>query len=104
MKQSLALTDLETKALRDAFAQSMIGEKERSTNDHTYLLYGGYEPLSVKLTSILNNKSGIAWTSYSHTGVPVQTSAIGVGAEMFNGYYDQTDIHKKVIKISGLNI
>lgn len=104
LKESLALTDLEIKALRDALAQSMLGEKERSTNDHTYLLYGGYEPLSVKLTTILNNKSGIAWTSYSHTGVPVQTSAIGVGAETFNGYYDQTDIHKKMIKISGLNL
>jgi alkaline phosphatase len=104
LKYSLALTELEIKALREAFAQSMLGEKERARNDHTYLLYGGYEPLSVKLTTILNNKSGIAWTSYSHTGVPVQTSAIGVGAEIFNGYYDQTDIHKKLLKLSGLTI
>lgn len=104
LKYSLALTDLEEKALREAFAQSMQGEKERAKNDQTYLLYGGYEPLSVKLTTILNNKSGIAWTSYSHTGVPVQTSAIGVGAETFNGYYDQTDIHKKMVRIGGLTI
>jgi alkaline phosphatase len=104
LKYSLALTSLEEKALREAFAESMLGVKERSQNDHTYLLYGGYEPLSVKLTTILNNKSGIGWTSYSHTGVPVQTSAIGVGAEMFNGYYDQTDIHKKLMKLSGLAI
>lgn len=104
LKYSLALTDLEVKALREAFAQTMLGEKERAKNDHTYLLYGGYEPLSVKLTTILNNKSGIAWTSYSHTGVPVQTSAIGVGAESFNGYYDQTDIYKKMMKIGGLTI
>ncbi len=104
LKQSLALTELEIKVLRDALAQSMLPEKERARDDHTYLLYGGYEPLSVKLTTILNNKSGIGWTSYSHTGVPVQTSALGVGAEMFNGYYDQTDIHKKVMKIAGLDI
>ncbi|MEZ4526590.1 MAG: alkaline phosphatase [Desulfobacterales bacterium] len=103
LKYSMALTDMEVQVLRDAFQQSMIGEKERTTDDQTYLLYGGYDPLSVKLTTILNNKSGIAWTSYSHTGVPVQTSAIGVGSETFNGYYDQTDIYSKMMKISGLS-
>ncbi len=103
LKYSMALTDMELQVLKDAFKMSMAGEKEKSENDHTYLLYGGYDPLSVKLTTILNNKSGIGWTSYSHTGVPVQTSAIGVGAEVFNGYYDQTDIYKKMMKISGLS-
>jgi alkaline phosphatase len=102
MKYSLALTDLEVKVLRDAFGQSMIGAKERAKDDYTYLLYGGYEPLTVKLTTILNNKAGIGWTSYSHTGVPVQTSALGVGATMFNGYYDQTDIYIKMMNVTGL--
>lgn len=101
LKYSLALTDLEVEVLQNAFAQSMLDQKERAKDDYTYLLYGGYEPLTVKLTTILNNKSGIAWTSYSHTGVPVQTSALGVGSELFNGYYDQTDIYKKMVKIAG---
>ncbi|MGO9122117.1 MAG: alkaline phosphatase [Desulfomonilaceae bacterium] len=102
LKYGMALTDLELNVLQDAFRQSMLGKKERAQDDYTYLLYGGYEPLSVKLTTILNNKAGIGWTSYSHTGVPVQTSALGVGAEMFNGYYDQTEIYTKMMKITGL--
>lgn len=102
LKYGMALSDRELTVIQDAFKQSMLGKKERAKDDYTYLLYGGYEPLSVKLTTILNNKAGIAWTSYSHTGVPVQTSALGVGAEMFNGYYDQTDIYTKMIKITGL--
>ena len=97
----MALSEVELKVLKDAFMQSMLGEKERASDDYTYLMYGGYEPLAVKLTTILNNKAGIGWTSYSHTGVPVQTSAIGVGCENFNGYYDQTDIHKKMMRIAG---
>jgi alkaline phosphatase len=101
LKYGMALSDLELKALHEAFKQSMLGKKERAKDDYTYLLYGGYEPLSVKLTTILNNKAGIGWTSYSHTGVPVQTSALGIGAEMFNGYYDQTDIYAKMMKITG---
>jgi alkaline phosphatase len=101
LKFGMAFSDIELKVVREAFAQTMLGVKERAKDDYTYLLYGGYEPLAVKLTTILNNKAGIGWTSYSHTGVPVQTSALGVRAELFNGYYDQTDIHAKLMKIAG---
>ncbi|MDQ7032439.1 MAG: alkaline phosphatase, partial [Desulfonauticus sp.] len=68
----------------------------------TYLLYGGYDPLTVTITHLLNNKAGIGWTSYKHTGVPVPTSAIGVGANLFNGYYDNTDIAKKIMQVMGI--
>jgi len=102
LKYSLALSDREIKVLQEAFKQSMLDKKEPAADEITYLHYGGYEPLAVKLTTILNNKAGIGWTSYSHTGVPVQTSALGVGAALFNGYYDQTDIHRKLMQISGL--
>lgn len=98
---SLALTDLELSVVDIAFQQSMLGMEERASDQYTYLLYGGYDPLSIKLTTILNNKAGIGWTSYSHTGVPVQTSAVGVGADLFNGYYDQTDIYTKMVTTAG---
>jgi alkaline phosphatase len=102
LKQGMALSDLELTELRDAFKQSMLAETKRARDDYMYLLYGGEEPLTVKLTTILNHKAGIGWTTFSHTGVPVQTSALGVGAELFNGYYDQTDIHAKIMAITGL--
>jgi alkaline phosphatase len=96
----LALSEREIQILQAAFERSMLGEEERANDEWTYLLYGGYEPYVVNLTQILNQKAGLSWTSYSHTGVPVQTSAIGVGAEMFNGYYDQTDIHAKIMSVA----
>ncbi len=96
-------SDLEMKKLEDAFAQSMMDKGSRDSSEEAYLLYGGYEPLSVTLTHIMNQQAGLAWTSYSHTGVPVSTFAIGVGQDMFNGYYDNTDIFKKVSEIMGLN-
>ncbi|MBC8446952.1 MAG: alkaline phosphatase [Chloroflexi bacterium] len=103
LTQSMALTDLELEILVGAFEQSMLGKEERATDDYTYLLYGGYEPLTVKLTTILNQKAGISWTSYSHTGIPVQTSALGVGYERFNGYYDNTDVAKNIMAIAGFD-
>lgn len=89
----------EMNLIEDAFEQTMIGSEERAANDETYLLYGGYEPLTVKLTHIVAQRAGLAWTSYSHTGVPVPTFAIGVGARHFDGYYDNTDIFKKTAQI-----
>ncbi|MGQ9556076.1 MAG: alkaline phosphatase [Anaerolineae bacterium] len=102
LRYSMALTDLELQVLEEAFHNSMLGKEERATDDYTYLLYGGYEPLVVKCTTILNQKAGIGWTSYSHTGVPVQVSALGVGSEQFNGYYDQTEIFFKMLNATGL--
>ncbi len=97
----MVVSDLELDLLEQGFERSMKGEEERSADDYQYLLYGGYEPYVVKLTHVLNQKAGISWTSYSHTGIPVQTSAVGVGAEVFNGYYDNTDVHAKMMAIAG---
>jgi len=98
----LALKPHELKELEAAFAQSMLGKKEKAGNDQTYLLYGSYEPLTVTITHLLNQKAGLAWTSYSHTGVPVPVSAIGAGADLFNGYYDNTDIFFKMVEAMGI--
>jgi alkaline phosphatase len=96
----LALKDYELKELKQAFVQSLAG-MEVNPGSEEYLLYGGYDPFTVKVTHILNRKAGLGWTSYSHTGVPVTTSAKGVGAEIFNGYYDNTDVAKKIMSVMG---
>ncbi|KAB1443630.1 alkaline phosphatase [Pseudodesulfovibrio senegalensis] len=98
----LVLAPYEVEMVKASFDRSMRGDKEGSKDSETYLLYGEYEPLTVSLTHILNNKAGLAWTSYKHTGVPVSTSAIGVGSEAFNGYYDNTDVAKKVMSAMGI--
>ncbi|MDR1875934.1 MAG: alkaline phosphatase [Synergistaceae bacterium] len=99
----LALKDYEIESLERAFAMSMKDAKERpATEDTYYLSYGSYEPFTITLTHILNQKAGIGWTTYSHTGLPTPVSVIGVGYEQFNGYYDNTDIFKKVVAIARL--
>lgn len=101
LKLDLNLNDYEYGELKKAFAQSMLGYKERSKDQGTYLIYGGYEPLMVSATHLLNQKAGIGWTTYSHTGIPVPTFAQGEQATLFNGYYDNTDIPKKIIQAFG---
>ena len=58
--------------------------------------------LSVTITHILNNKSGVSFTSYSHTGLPVAVLAHGLNAEQFNGYYDNTKIFTKLADMLGV--
>jgi alkaline phosphatase len=101
-KDLMVLTDLEKKKLQEAFNRTMGGETEVSDETMTALLYGGYDPVTVQVTHILNNKAGLAWTSYKHTGVPVPTSAMGLGSQTFNGYYDNTDVALKIMAIMGI--
>ncbi len=100
--EKLVLTDYELSKLRAAYDKSLSGEAVDESNQEEYVLYGTYEPLSVTITHILNNKSGINFSSYSHTGLPVGVFAMGNGDELFNGYYDNTDIYDKMADI--LNI
>lgn len=98
---ALELSDREVAKLEVAFAETMAAEP--TENEENALLYGGYNPLSVTLTHVLNNKAGIGWTSYSHTGVPVPVYATGAGAEFFNGAYENTEVYDKLVEITELN-
>jgi alkaline phosphatase len=97
-----SLSKFQQEQLEFAFQRSMGDEIERPVAEDQYLLYGGYEPLTVKITQIMNQTAGIGWTSYAHTGVPVSTFALGVHQELFSGYYDNTDIFRKLA--SAMNI
>jgi len=100
---ALALSPREMKALEEAFRASLAGNQAKGDDESAYLIYGGYEPFTITLTHILNNKAGIGWTSYSHTGVPVPVFVSGRGQEIFGGYYDNTDVAKKIMAVMGFN-
>ena len=95
----LVLTAYELEQLRIAYEKSINGTETGADAQAEYVMYGTYDPLSVTLTHILNNKSGISFTSYSHTGLPVAVLAEGVNAEVFNGYYDNTEIFNKLAEM-----
>ncbi len=100
--EAFVLTDYEYAKLQAGFAESMKPREERSTSQEAALLYSTYDPLSVTVTHILNNKAGIGWTSYAHTGTPVPVYAVGAGAELFGGSYDNTDVFEKLVTVCGL--
>ena len=92
----LVLTPYELSQLKTAYEKSVNETDTGMDEQQEYVLYGTYEPLSVTITHIINNKSGVSFTSYSHTGLPVAVLAQGVNAQVFNGYYDNTEIFHKL--------
>lgn len=92
----LVLTDYELEQLKVAYEKSVNGTETGAAAQLEYVMYGTYEPFSVTITHILNNKSGVSFTSYCHTGLPVAVLAKGVNADVFDGYYDNTDIYNKL--------
>jgi alkaline phosphatase len=86
------LTVDEELALSDALKRSVSGEVIKGSSEADYLLYGGYEPFIMQVTHIVNNRAGVAWTSYSHTAVPVATFAMGPDSNQVNGMFDNTRV------------
>jgi len=98
----MVLSEREYQLLKDAYALSLKPADERDLNENQQLLYGTYEPFSMACTHTLNNKAGISWSTYAHSGVPLPVFAKGVGAEAFAGSYHNTDIFHKLVSAMGL--
>ncbi len=97
----LALSEYELQLLEEAFNRS-YGVKGTRPGEEAYTLFGGYDPFTVTITHVLNHKAGIDWATYSHTGSPIPVFAKGAGELNFSGYYDNTDVAKKIMKIADL--
>ena len=94
----LVLTDYELSRIKTAYEKTIKNDNNRSQME--YDIYGTYEPLTITITHILNATSGLGWTSNSHTGLPVPVFALGAGQEEFKGFYDNTEIYKKLAELT----
>lgn len=97
--KGLELSSYEMEQLEESFEKSMSNHKHYKENDQFYLLYGSYDPFTVTACHLLSQKAGIGWTSYSHTASPIPIYSIGLGAELFTGFFDNTDVAKKLMKL-----
>jgi len=97
----LALSEYETKRLKEAYQVSRGDKKTSLSDEEKSLFFGGYEPVTVTATTILDNKCGVEWASFSHTALPVPVYAIGCGAQLLEGYFDNTDIPNTIMKLEG---
>ena len=99
---SLQLTAYEYELLKRAYDRTMGISSGSLDSQELDILYNKYEPLTVTITHLLNNKSGLNFGSYVHTGLPAAVFAIGAGSEKFDGYYDNTDIFNKLAALTSV--
>ena len=101
---TLVLTAYELDKLKAAYEATMDAGRADAdpANQAEYVLYGSYEPLSVTITHLLNNKSGVNFASYAHTGLPVAVFAQGSGQDLFEGFYDNTQVYHKLAGLLGV--
>lgn len=97
----LTLSEREKTLLDQAF-KVMTDTTLTISKEDKELLYGGENPIAVAASRILNNRAGLSWGTWSHTAIPVPVFAIGAGQEQFEGYFDNTDIPKKIRNLMGL--
>ena len=101
--EKLVLKEFEKRRLEYAFHVSINRNKVIPFNPKTDLAYGyRNDPLTATIIRMLNSKAGLIWTTFDHTGIPVCTSAKGVGEEIFKGNYDNTDLAKKIMSVMGI--
>jgi alkaline phosphatase len=94
------LKDSEKAAIEKAIAD----QKANLSKEQSIALYGGYKPVSMTFCRLMNTRANLFWTSYVHTGIPVMTTAEGIGAEKFAGYQDDADICKDLNSITNAGL
>ncbi|MBQ2098029.1 MAG: alkaline phosphatase [Bacteroidales bacterium] len=96
----LKLSEYETKRLKEAYLFAKGDKTVKISDEEKHLFYGGYEPVTVTTTHIIDNKAGVEWASYSHTALPVPVYSMGNGSEQMEGYFDNTDIPNTIIRLA----
>lgn len=90
---SVELTDEEDARLHDLYNKA-VAHKDGKVKT----LYKTMNELGSTAIALLNKKAHLGWTSYDHTAHAVPVFAVGVGAERFTGWHDNTEIAPFILK------
>jgi len=91
-----SLSEKEITKLQNAHTDFIINNKDKD------LTYGRAGIVATTWLNILNTRAGIGWTTSAHTGSPVLVRALGFKQEIFGGFYDNTNIPKRLLEIMGI--
>ena len=89
------VTEAQTEMLRQEFNKCFV--ENRGVDQAT--LYNSFNEFAVKVFGVMDSFTGLGWTTHGHTGGLVPVYAIGVGAEKFSSFNDNTDIPKIIMEI-----
>jgi alkaline phosphatase len=85
--EGVEISSAEEKELKELYLSAIS-----NTGKDTHTMYKTIHQLGDAGIRLLNKKARVGWTSHSHTAHAVPVFAIGVGAERFSGWHDNTEI------------
>ena len=94
---AVEVTAEEDAALQEAYQKMMRKQETIKT------LYEDINALAGKALQTLNYKAGIGWVMGGHTATAVPVFAIGVGAERFTGWMDNSAIAPRIYEATRSN-
>lgn len=96
--KELTLTWNQEKQLRDCFEETFTNNRAKFDEN----LYSRTEQLATVAKQVMQEQAHLLWSSGSHTAAYVPVFAVGAGSQEFSGRMDNTDIIKKIAKVSGV--
>lgn len=93
---TVELTPAQWQRLEQSYRDTFVDRIDNSQNT----LYNRFTAFAVDAFSILDQHTGIGWTSVHHTGNPVPLFAIGTGADAFRPLLDNTRIPLTILQIA----
>ena len=100
IEENFGLTDLTSSE------KGMLENAIMLQNINTYdeIRFGEFQPTQVVIGRIIAARANMFWTTFAHTGTQLPLSAVGVGAEKFGGFIDNTDIAHIIAEVAGLEL
>ncbi len=88
------VSDKDTERLQAIYDKAIT--RNEGTDNHT--LYKTFDQFTEAVYDVLDKATGIGWTSNKHTAGLVPVYAVGVGAERFATFNDNTQIPHKILE------
>ena len=102
LTESLGLYDkVEVTAEEDAALQEAYKKAVSHKGSDMKTMYKDINEIGALAVQLLNTKSKIGWTTTAHSAHAVPIFAVGVGAERFSGWHDNSDIAKLILRATG---
>ncbi len=90
--------EVEITAEEDASLRALYDKAVAHRQSELKTLYKTMNELGGAAIALLNKKAKLGWTSYAHTAHAVPVFAVGVGAERFTGWHDNTEIAPLILQ------
>ena len=91
--------DVEITDEEDAMLRQLFQESKGKHQQDVKTLYQQLSKLADTSIELLNKKSKVGWTTRSHSAAAVPVFAVGVGAERFTGWHDNTEVERIMLNL-----